>query len=171
MSGEQTDSTVLLMEDFFSKESYFARLEEDDRENLNELISLVGDLAEEKGFVLHLCAVGGTVDPSRINQTHKDIDVFCHCPELAIINNPRETNTKAFFDFFSEVAKRKSWKYDFEDAFFDCFEHAGDGKFIIKPLSGKPIEILPLRKDSENAISFEEFLTKKSGVSGIVMLS
>lgn len=171
MSGEQTDSTVSFKEDFFSKESYFARLEEDDRKNLNELISLVSGLAEEKGFVLHLCAVGGTVDPSRINQTHKDIDVFCHCPELAITNNPRETNTKAFFDFFAEAAKRKGWKYAFEDAFFDGFDHAGDGKFIIKPLSGKPIEILPLRKDSEKAISFEGFLARKSGASGIVVLS
>ena len=110
------------------------------------------------------------MDQKRANQPHKDIDICCYCPQLAITNGPEGCqNFDSFTEFFLSALRETGWESNIRWPFFDSWEHAGDGSITFIPKTGKPIEILPLRRDSEKVVSFDKFLAS-AAERGAVLL-
>lgn len=130
--------------------------------NIEKLGKTIKTLAIEKGIEAHLLLVGGNVKPEKRGKDHKDVDLVLYSPELAPVffsgnNNPEFNNLS---DFISEAGERLGWEKKIEKPWFLEYSLCEDGKVVLKPTSGKPIEVLATRKDNLYG-SFEECLSKQ----------
>lgn len=130
------------------------------KENINNLVELSGAIKEEankQNIDTHLILVGGNVDPRKQGKYHKDIDVLLYSPQLAteLYYGGECHKFDSFAAFISKVADNIGWNSKIDKPFFQDYFFCGDGKITLFT-NNKPIEVLPVRKDSLKN-SFEEF--------------
>lgn len=138
----------------------FSELEymgEENLANLRLLCKTVASLAQTCGIEAHLLLVGGYVNHKKKDLPRKDIDLILRSPALATAYRTGE-NFDRFAGFVNEIGGELDWNTETDSPFFDSHEHSSDGKVILRPQLGLPIEVLPVRKDTMGK-SFEEYLS------------
>ena len=138
---------------------FWGNLESVDNTNLRSVVDSLKNLSRKDGFDAHLVVVGGTVDPRRRGEPHKDIDLVLYSGDLAIENNPSlgVKNFDKFEGFLNEALGGLKWEKETIEPFWQDWDRSSDGSVTYKPKDGKPIEILPVRVDSLKG-SFDEYL-------------
>ena len=130
--------------------------------NIEKFGKTIKTLVIEKGIEAHLLLVGGNVKPEKRGLEHKDVDLVLYSPQLAptFFSGNNDPGFEPFSDFISEASERLGWEKKVEEPWFLEYSLSEDGKVVLKPTSGKPIEVLAIRKDNLCG-SFEEHLSKQ----------